>query len=82
MNALTHRTGYDMQAAINENIEAAKRDGHDPEECWACYDAKRQISVGSLCFMPRGCRSPESLVEITCPVCALEPAAAKPFEED
>lgn len=60
-----HNDGYDMQSAIDENIEAAKRDNHDIDECWACYDAKRKISVGSLCFG----RSPVSLVEITCPVC-------------
>ena len=74
---MNHSTGYDMQAAIDENIAAAKKDGHDIDECWACYDAKRKISVGSLCFIPRGCRSPESLVEISCPVCTTRADADK-----
>ena len=69
MTALTHSTGYGMQAAINENSGSAARDHHDIDACWSCYDAMRKISVGSLCFMPHGCRSPESLVEITCPYC-------------
>jgi hypothetical protein len=62
---MSHNDGHDMQYAINANIEAAKHDCHDIDECWACYDGKRKISVGSLCFG----NSPLSLVEITCPVC-------------
>lgn len=62
---MSHNDGHDMQHQINENITAAMRDFHDIDECWACYDEKRKISVGSICIG----RSPESLREITCPGC-------------